>query len=44
MFMSREEAERNSPSQNWVPESSAAVMCSTIFTGDQRCWDHEESN
>lgn len=45
MFMSREEAERNSPSQSWVPESSAAVMlCSAIFTGDQRCWGREESN
>lgn len=44
MFTSREAAERNSPSQNWAPESSAARCVSTIFTGDQRGWDHEESN
>lgn len=43
MFMSREEVD--TPRSELGPRVLSSIMLySTIFTGDQKCWDHEESN
>jgi hypothetical protein len=44
MFTSREEAERNSPSLNWVPKSSVALVFQPSLLGTKEVGIIEESN